>query len=210
MLQKLGAALNARLNEKFTPGKKVNYILAVDTPYLELDPRAFAPLKINEATRRTGRRRPLLPEALESTLPPAPTGPSQQRLDTRPILRHVYTKSPALAAGNVPNTPKRAMRALRSYSPYGEWRLLLTFGGYDIPSAHGASHFSTYSYDRHVPLAFFGSPFIPGTYHDRVAPVDLAVTLASLLRINQPSLATGHVLTQAIHPEPSPAAQPAK
>jgi hypothetical protein len=50
-------------------------------------------------------------------------------------------------------------------------------------------------------LAFFGSPFVPGTYHDRVAPVDLAATFASLLQVNQPSACVGHVLTEAIRPE---------
>ena len=41
----------------------------------------------------------------------------------------------------------------------------------------GTTHFSPWSYDRHVPLALFGPPFLPGEYHQRVAPVDLAVTL---------------------------------
>ena len=72
---------------------------------------------------------------------------------------------------------------------------------YDVNTAKGTNHFSAYSYDRHVPLAFFGSAFVPGTYHDRVAPVDIAATFASLLRVNQPSACVGHVLTVAIRPE---------
>ena len=64
------------------------------------------------------------------------------------------------------------------------------------------THFSPWSYDRHVPLAFFGAPFTPGTYLGRVAPVDMAATLASLLGVNQPSASIGHILTQAIHPLP--------
>src|ERR1035441_9041451 len=35
------------------------------------------------------------------------------------------------------------------------------------------------------------APFAPGEYHERVAPVDLAATLASLAGINQPSAAVG-------------------
>ncbi|HTJ31332.1 MAG TPA: hypothetical protein VL346_12565, partial [Acidobacteriaceae bacterium] len=58
--------------------------------------------------------------------------------------------------------------------------------------------FSPWSYDRHVPLAFYGSAFAPGTYRGRVEPVDMAATFASLLGINQPSAAVGHVLTEAI------------
>ena len=68
-------------------------------------------------------------------------------------------------------------------------------------SSHGTNHFTPYMYDRHVPLAFYGSAFVPGTYHGRVAPVDLAATFASLLKVNQPSASVGHVLTEAIRPE---------
>jgi hypothetical protein len=49
-----------------------------------------------------------------------------------------------------------------------------------------------------VPLEFFGAPFAPGTYHGVVAPVDIAATFSSLLRINRPSAAEGRVLTEAI------------
>jgi len=41
---------------------------------------------------------------------------------------------------------------------------------------------------------------VPGTYHGVVAPVDIAATFASLLRINRPSAAVGRVLTEAIRP----------
>jgi hypothetical protein len=70
----------------------------------------------------------------------------------------------------------------------------------------GTTHFSPWSYDRHVPLGFYGAPFTPGIYHGQVQPVDLAVTLASLLGVNQPSAAVGKVLTQAIHTVPPPPA----
>ena len=55
-----------------------------------------------------------------------------------------------------------------------------------------------YSYDQHVPLAFYGAPFKPGVYRDQVEPIDLAPTLAVLLGINKPTNSTGHVLTQAL------------
>ncbi len=65
----------------------------------------------------------------------------------------------------------------------------------------GTNHFSPWSYDRHVPLAFYGTPFVPGEYHERVAPVDLAVTFAALAGVNLPSAAVGRVLTEALKPE---------
>ena len=67
--------------------------------------------------------------------------------------------------------------------------------------AVGTTHFSPWSYDRHVPLGFFGAPFTPGIYHGRVQPVDLATTLASMLGLNQPSASVGNVLTQALRPQ---------
>jgi hypothetical protein len=75
----------------------------------------------------------------------------------------------------------------------------------------GTTHFSPWSYDRHVPLAFYGAPFTPGIYHGRVQPVDLAATLASVLGVNQPSASVGSVLTQIIRiPPPLPAPRGAK
>lgn len=64
----------------------------------------------------------------------------------------------------------------------------------------GTNHFTLYSYDRHVPLAFYGAPFAPGTYRGRVEPVDIAATFASLLGVNQPSASVGKILTQALKP----------
>jgi hypothetical protein len=118
------------------------------------------------------------------------------------MIRHSYTRV-QMAAGQLPATEEGRL-ILHSYSPNGGWFVMISPGMYELTSARGTNHFSPYSYDRHVPLAFFGSPFVPGTYHDRVAPVDIAATFASLLRVNQPSACVGHVLTQAIKAETSP------
>ena len=67
-------------------------------------------------------------------------------------------------------------------------------------SSGGTTHFSPWSYDRHVPLGFYGAAFAPGIYRGRVGPVDLAATFAALLGINQPSASVGHILTQALKP----------
>jgi hypothetical protein len=55
-----------------------------------------------------------------------------------------------------------------------------------------------YRYDAHVPLAFFGLPFRAGQYRTTSEPVDLAVTLASMLGINPPAAARGRVLTEML------------
>jgi type I phosphodiesterase/nucleotide pyrophosphatase len=197
-LHKLVAALDIRLNERFSPGKQTEYMMSSEMPYLTLDPRPFTAEKVSEADAE-GAVAEMLPEALESTLPPAPEGVSQKRLPPRPTIAHSYTRV-QMAAGQLPATEEGRL-ILNSYSPNGGWFVMISPGMYELTGAHGTNHFSPYSYDRHVPLAFFGSPFVPGTYHDRVAPVDIAATFASLLRVNQPSACVGHVLTQAIRPE---------
>jgi hypothetical protein len=197
-LQKTNAELNDRLNQRFSPGQKIDYILGGEMPYIELDPRAFAQAKVAEVDAEQAVAN-MLPDALEATLPPPPEGVSQTRLPPRPIIRHVYTRV-QMAAGQLPATEEGQL-ILHSYSPNGEWYVMVAPGMYELSMTKGANHFSPYSYDRHVPLAFYGSAFVPGTYHDRVAPVDIAATFASLLRVNQPSACVGHVLTQAIKPE---------
>ena len=71
---------------------------------------------------------------------------------------------------------------------------------YTVGSSKGTDHASPYTYDTHVPLAFYGLPFRPGTYRTHAEPVDLAVTLALLLGINAPTHAVGRVLTEALAP----------
>lgn len=76
---------------------------------------------------------------------------------------------------------------------------------FSVGSLSGTDHATPYSYDTHVPLAFYGLAFQPGTYHTHAEPVDLAVTFASLLGINAPTHATGRVLTEALQVPHKPA-----
>ncbi len=129
----------------------------------------------------------------------APPPPPVTRLAPVPIVVHTYTRD-QLAAGQLPPSEWGLLLA-HSYSPNGGWYVMVIPEAYQMQTyGTGTTHFTPYSYDRHVPLGFFGAPFLPGTYHGRVQPVDLAVTLASLLGINQPSAAVGNVLTQALRP----------
>jgi hypothetical protein len=198
-LPKLLDALETALNQRFSPGKSTKYLLGGELPYIQLDPRAFAPLKLNEAEAEQAVA-DLLPSTLDSLVPPPPSGVSQTRLPQRPSVHRVYTHV-QMAAGQLPATDEGRL-ILHSYSPNGGWNVMFSPGMYQMAYATGTNHFTPYSYDRHVPLAFFGAPFVPGTYHDRVAPVDIASTFASLLRVNQPSAAVGRVLTMAIRNEP--------
>jgi arylsulfatase A-like enzyme len=127
---------------------------------------------------------------------PAPP-PPVTRLPAVPTMVHTYTRQ-QLAAGLLPPSEWGTLLA-HSYSPNGGWYVMLIPEAYQMGALPaGTTHFTPYSYDRHVPLGFYGSAFTPGIYHGRVGPVDLAATLASVLGINQPSAAIGKVLTQML------------
>jgi predicted AlkP superfamily pyrophosphatase or phosphodiesterase len=156
------------------------------------------------STQRTRRSRAAAARAAAAAHPVkvAPPPPPVTRLAPVPIVVHTYTRD-QLAAGQLPPSEWGLLLA-HSYSPNGGWYVMVIPEAYQMQTyGTGTTHFTPYSYDRHVPLGFFGAPFLPGTYHGRVQPVDLAVTLASMLGINQPSAAVGNVLTQALRPAPT-------
>ena len=137
----------------------------------------------------------------------APPAPPPVRQPAIPVVVHSYTRQ-ELAAGQLPPSEWGLLLA-HSYSPNGGWYVMVIPEAFQMQTLHagGTTHFSPWSYDRHVPLGFFGAPFTPGIYHGRVQPVDLAATLASVLGLTQPSASVGKVLTQAIHtlpPAPTP------
>ena len=97
---------------------------------------------------------------------------------------------------------------VNSYSPYGGWWVMGLPKPFSLSTKDGTDHGQAYSYDQHVPLAFYGSAFKPGVYREQVEPIDLAPTLAVTLGINKPTNSTGHVLTQALNPRGDAPASP--
>jgi len=203
--------VNADLDKRFAHGEHVEFLMPnPDLPYVTLDRRKFEKAGIDEKTAEAAVAE-LLPIAVAAQVPnpppflkgPQPTlpEPSQKRLPPSPHVQFVFTKQ-QLAAGQVPNTDFGRMLA-HSYVDHGNWFVMMVLDGYQMSGEGqlaGTTHFSPWSYDRHVPLAFYGSPFVPGEYHELVAPVDLAVTFASLAGVNRPSAAVGRVLTEALKP----------
>jgi hypothetical protein len=169
---KMRVQLNSVLSTRFAhPGE---YVKGLDYPLAWLGPDAFAALKIKEedAERDVG-------EAL-----------------TQAGLRSYYTRS-QLARGEVPNS-EIGLKYLHSYSSLGGWYVLGVPAPYTIGFPGGTDHATPYTYDTHVPLAFYGLPFQAGTYRTHAEPVDLAPTLASLLGINAPTHSIGRVLTEVL------------
>jgi hypothetical protein len=187
-------ALDVALNARFSPGQKLKYMLSSSLPQVTLNSQVFASVKVPEAVAEAAVAE-LLPAAVGGTVPAQAAGTA---LPSRAIVRKVYTKL-AIEAGQVPATPEGRL-VLNSYSPYGGWYVVMEPGMYEQGQVIGTNHYTDYAYDRHVPLGFFGAPFVVGTYHQAVAPVDIAVTFASLLRVNRPSSAVGQVVTFALKP----------
>jgi predicted AlkP superfamily pyrophosphatase or phosphodiesterase len=174
---KMESQINAALAAKFShPGSYIK----LDYPMAWLDQEAFAAAHAREREAEMA-----VGEAMKEA-----------------GLRGFYTKS-QLAEGEASATPL-GRKYLNSYSPEGSWYVMGIPDFYTVGSSHGTDHASPYNYDTHVPLAFYGLPFQPGTYRTPVEPIDMAPTLASLLGINAPTHAVGRVLTEGLAPTHRP------
>jgi len=150
------------------------------------------------------------PAAAPPPATPEPLQPPASKLAPHPSLAGAFTRV-QLATGALPPDQFGELLA-HSYSANAGWYVMLIPTAYQMdgnPAGAGTTHYSAWSYDRHVPLGLYGAPFEPGIYRGRVAPVDIAATFASLLGVNQPSASVGQVLTQALRRTPAAPAEPA-
>jgi predicted AlkP superfamily pyrophosphatase or phosphodiesterase len=209
-LEDFAKSIETTLNKRFTaPFGKKHYLLPTqELPYIELDPRAFGNMTEKDAEQAVVDA---IPAAIRSLGPPvqppnnnlipeAGRKYSESRIDPSPALAFVRSRVD-LADGKIPATEYGRLIA-HSYTANGGWYVMVFPAAYQMEYDSGiqTTHFSPWSYDRHVPLGFYGAAFEPGYYRDPVAPVDIAATLASLLGVNQPSASVGHVLTFALRP----------
>ena len=70
--------------------------------------------------------------------------------------------------------------------------------GYEWGSPEGATHGAPYDADAHVPIIFYGPQFKPGRYRQFARTVDIAPTLAEVLRVRPTEPLDGKPLKQAI------------
>jgi len=187
----LESQINKALAAKFSSGKPTDFVKSFDYPLAWLNDEAFSSLKIKEeeAERAVG-------EAMKQV-----------------GLRGYFTRS-QLGQGVAPHT-ELGQKYLHSFSSAGGWYVMGVPTPFTVGTTKGTDHATPYTYDTHVPLAFYGLPFQLGTFRTHAEPVDLAVTLASLLGINAPSHAIGRVLIEALAPprraetsDPPPARTP--
>jgi hypothetical protein len=168
--------INSLLSKKYA--KKADYVLDLDYPVAWLNEDAFA-------EHLAGNH---------ESIAEADAGEAMKQAG----LAGYSTKS-QLARGETPAS-EIGRRYAHSYSPEGGWYVLGIPYPFQVGIPKGTDHATPFSYDTHVPLAFYGLAFQTGTYRTHAEPVDLAVTLASLLGINAPAQATGRVLTEALQP----------
>ena len=171
---KVKAELNQMLTGQLSPGHPQEFVVDFGPAIAWLNDKAFTSIRMKEEDAE-----------------------NQVGEDLKQVgMRTYYTRS-QLAKGDVPDT-ETGRRFMHSYSPEGGWYVIGVPPPFAEGSEQGADHGSSYSYDRNVPLAFFGIPFQPGIYRTHSEPVDLVATLASLLGINRPTSAVGRVLTEAL------------
>lgn len=181
----LNAALETTLAKRIaaagTSKGRHQFVVTLDYPIAWLGQPAFQRLGMNET------------EAEEAV------GSAMINLNLEHNFRGFYTRA-QLAKGEVPPN-ETGRRYLHSYAPAKTWYVFGVPAPYTVDGTRGgADHTSPYTYDTHVPLAFFGTAFRPGVYRAHAEPVDLAPTVSSILGINAPSSAIGRVLTEALQP----------
>jgi predicted AlkP superfamily pyrophosphatase or phosphodiesterase len=62
----------------------------------------------------------------------------------------------------------------------------------------GTSHGSGYSYDTHIPMIFYGNGIKKGVSKKKYEIIDIAPTIANLLRIEAPNSSTGKIIEEAL------------
>jgi hypothetical protein len=168
--------INSMLSQKYK--REAKYAAYFDYPKVDLDTDAFAAVNVNEADAEKAAGEILVKLGMLG-----------------------YNTKSQLAAGEVRNSVF-AKQILNAYTPLGGWYVIGIMPPFVVGYGSGTGHALPYSYDAHVPLGFYGPQFRTGDYRGEVEPVDLAVTLSSILRINKPASAVGRVLTEAIAERP--------
>ncbi|MDT7602673.1 MAG: hypothetical protein QOF61_670 [Acidobacteriota bacterium] len=117
---------------------------------------------------------------------------------TVPGISRCFTRT-QLEAGEVSSSDAVARRVLHGFSQRRSGDVIVLaepfkYLGDSIPATHG----SPYNYDTHVPLIVMGQGIASGRYTQSATPADIAPTLASLLRVQPPSNATGRILNEAL------------
>jgi predicted AlkP superfamily pyrophosphatase or phosphodiesterase len=111
-------------------------------------------------------------------------------------IANAYPKS-VLRQGNYSEGGQKGM-AIRGYNPKrsGDIAVILEPGWYDAWTLTGTTHGSSYTYDTHVPVLFFGKGIRHGSSVLPYTITDIAPTLAILLETKFPNSCTGQPIAE--------------
>jgi hypothetical protein len=120
----------------------------------------------------------------------------RDEIRTWPEVKAVYTSEELIEDNGANNTWKTMIQNGYDYERSGEIIFTLEPGyllkSSDTPSAHqGTSHGSSFSYDTHVPLLWYGKNITKGDVFTPYQIIDIAPTLSHLLNLQQTGAMTG-------------------
>jgi predicted AlkP superfamily pyrophosphatase or phosphodiesterase len=176
--------LSNSLSEAGVPGNGLNYVFGVykgngfsfDPGVLELDRPALAKAKIN-------------PDSLVRML-------RAEFLHVSGVAR--ADRISELARADTVND-RIARRWLHMFADDGKAALVVTLAPYNYwLGSYQAQHGSPNDSDAHVPIIFYGNGIKPGSYPEYARVVDMAPTLAVIVRVTPQEKLDGHILQNAI------------
>lgn len=173
--QAIQDTVEKRLTDRYGEGP---WVSAFTPPYLYLNPEAMAHYQLDSETAEKA--------ALET-------------LSEIPSVFAAYGRS-QIIEGKTPET-ELAKTIEKSFVPSRSGNVVVVLRPNAIwskPSSKQDEHQAPYPYDTHVPLILFGANIKPGVYLDPVKPIDIAPTLAYLLKTQFPSASEGKILKEAI------------
>jgi arylsulfatase A-like enzyme len=112
----------------------------------------------------------------------------------QPHVFRVYTRT-QLAHGEVTGDDLDKA-VLRGFYEQRSGDVMVVQEPYYLFGASGTSHSTPFNYDSHVPIVFMGEGIRAGEYDEKIAENDIAPTLATILRVEEPSGSIGRILSE--------------
>lgn len=167
------AAIDGALTQAF--GGDTSFIAAISGAEVYFKPGIYDRLKAAPATLAAARTALMALPGVAGVLTSDDVSTPEARRSTDPQVRAVAL----------------------SYYPGRSGDLTVVVKENWIMPAIGTTHGTLYDYDQHVPLILYGAGIRPGIHEEPVTPLDLAVTIASMVGVQLPS-PDGQVLTSAL------------
>ncbi len=189
--------LNSAFAERYPKAKGKEFVKSIKWPQIFLGADAFEGADVTEGdAERTAAE--FVTNIYNQSLKASGAKPLPHSM-----MRGFFTRAQMEAGIANAAADDTARKHVHSYSRLPGWYVLMVPPPYLVTYSeerwrNDDDHGVLYSYDAHVPLIFYGLPFQPGQYRTHAEPVDLAITLTSLLGVSKPSHAVGRVLTEAL------------